>query len=79
MTSSEFLRVLEEELALEPGAIHGDESLREVEWWDSMAALQFMALADEQLQVRVTADQLAKCKTVPDLLNILGNKTNIAA
>jgi len=74
MTTSDFLRALENTLEIEPGSIAGNESLDDVGWWDSMAALAFMAVADEKLQVTISGGDLAKCRSVPDLLGLLGDK-----
>ena len=73
MTASEFLRTLEQALEIDPGRIAGHESLNEIEWWDSMAALTFMAVADQELHVEVSA-QLQQCKTVTDLLALFGDR-----
>jgi len=74
MTTSDFLRALESALELESGSIAGTESLSHLEWWDSLAALTFMAVADQELQVSISGGQLGNCKTVPDLLGLLGDK-----
>jgi acyl carrier protein len=76
MTTAEFLRALETTLELEPETITGKELLADVEWWDSMATLSFMAVADQELRVIVTGDQLANCKSVSDLLSLLGDKVS---
>jgi len=57
-----------------PDTISGKESLKEVGWWDSMAALVFMSVADEKLGVTVSASDLGKCASIPDLLALLGDK-----
>lgn len=74
MTSSNFLRALEESLELESGSVSGNEKLNDVDWWDSLAALTFMAVADQELQTIISGEQLASCNTVPDLLRLLGEK-----
>jgi acyl carrier protein len=74
MTISIFLRAYEEALEIDPGTITGNETLREAGWWDSMAALVFMSLADEKLGVSITGGDLEKCSSVPDLLSLLGDK-----
>lgn len=74
MTASEFLRTLEQALEIDPGKIAGHESLNEIEWWDSMAALTFMAVADQELHVEVSGAQLQQCKTVTDLLALFGDR-----
>ena len=72
MKQSDFLRALEVSLEIEPGSISGTESFNELEWWDSMAAIVFIAVADEKLNVMVTGAQLQQCRSVPDLLALLG-------
>ncbi len=74
MKKSDFLRALEESLEIDSGAIAGTELLKDVEWWDSMAALVFISVADEKLSVMITGAQLQNCNSVPDLLALLGNK-----
>ena len=74
MTTAEFLRSLEQALEIDTGKIVGAESLSDVDWWDSMAALTFMALADQELHITISGAQLQKCKTVADLLSLLSQK-----
>ena len=74
MTKSEFLRALEEALEVPAGSISGSETLAELGCWDSMAALTFLSLADQKLEVTITGSQLQNCKTVSDLLGLLGDK-----
>ncbi len=74
MKDTDFLRALETALEIDAHSIAGDEPLDGVGWWDSMAALVFMSLADQELHVTVSGTQLQQCKTVPDLLQLLGDK-----
>jgi hypothetical protein len=39
-----------------------------------MSALTFMALADEKLQVTLSGDQVVQCRTVDELLALLGDR-----
>ena len=74
MTASEFLRTLEEALEVEQSLLVGPEQLDDLECWDSMSALTFMALADEKLEVELSGEQVLNAKTVNDLLALLGDK-----
>jgi len=74
MTRTEFLRALEGQLELPEGTLNGNQALADVEGWDSLAAVLFIALADEQVGVIVSGDQIAKSKTLDDLLSLLGDK-----
>ncbi|MGD1086798.1 MAG: acyl carrier protein [Verrucomicrobiota bacterium] len=68
MTKKEFLIALGEVVGGDAGGIRGDESLRDLDGWDSMASVAFMAMADERLGKLVGAADLAACKTVSDLM-----------
>lgn len=72
MNSAEFLRELEEMLELDSGALTGAEVLAELEGWDSLAVISFIALVDEKLGLVVEGEKLARAKTVADLLAIAG-------
>lgn len=74
MTKQEFLRELETELALDPGSLKEGQSLSDVKGWDSMAAVQFIALADEKVGVAIPDNQIARSKTVSELLGLLGDR-----
>ena len=72
MTKVEFLRQLEGQLEVKPGSLDESQRLSDLECWDSMAAVVFIALADEQLGVTVSGDQIARAKSVNDLLSLVG-------
>jgi acyl carrier protein len=72
MTKADFLRELDEMLELTPGTLSGDEVLAEVDGWDSLAVISFIALVDEKLNLVVEGEKLARAKTVADLLDIAG-------
>lgn len=72
MNSADFLRELDEMLELDAGTLTGAEKLADVEGWDSLAVISFIALVDEKLNVVVEGERLARAKTVADLLDIAG-------
>ncbi|MEO7273520.1 MAG: acyl carrier protein [Vicinamibacterales bacterium] len=74
MTKAEFLRILEGELELPPSSLSEGQTLSAVDGWDSMSALLFIAMADEKLGATVSGEQIAKSRTVGDLLSLLGGK-----
>jgi acyl carrier protein len=77
MTRDEFLRALEGELALDSGCLKENQTLKSVKGWDSMAAVQFIALADEQVGVALSGDQIAKSRTISELLSLLGDRLTV--
>ena len=74
MTRGEFLRTLEGELEMPEGSLNENQALADLDGWDSMAAVLFIALADEKAGVIVSGDQIAKSKTLNELLSLLGDK-----
>jgi acyl carrier protein len=74
MTKAEFLRDLENQLEVPEGSLNGKQALRDLSTWDSMAGLLFIALADEKLGVLVSGDQIARSKTIDDLMSLLGDR-----
>lgn len=74
MTRSEFLRELEEQMEIPANSLKENQVLTDLESWDSMATVLFIALADEKVGVTVSGNQIAKAKTVHDLLSLLGDK-----
>ena len=56
------------------GSLDEKQPLAAVDGWDSMAALLFIALADEKVGVIVSGDKVAQARTVDDLLALLGDR-----
>jgi hypothetical protein len=46
MTRDEFVRALENQMEIPEGQLTGSQALSEVDGWDSLAAVLFIALAD---------------------------------
>lgn len=74
MTKQEFLHALEEAVGADKDSIRGDESLKDLDGWDSMAAISFIAMADERLGTLVEPAKLAACKTVSNLIALFPGK-----
>jgi acyl carrier protein len=74
MTKQQFLHELEQIIEVDPGSIQGDETLKDLAGWDSMARVSFIAMADERLEALVSPAQLAACKSVPNLMALFPDK-----
>jgi acyl carrier protein len=72
VTRQEFLTQLDELLELPAGTLKGDEKLEELEHWDSLAMVSFIALADEHCNMRLSPRQFVTCNTVNDLVQLAG-------
>ncbi len=77
MQKHEFLLLLDELLELEPGTLKGPEALDNVEGWNSLAVISFMALVDEQFGISLQPRQIAACSTIADLTGLLGDRINV--
>lgn len=67
MTTSEFLSEIDTILQAAPGSTSLEDRLDSLHGWDSMAAISFIAMADEKLGISFGVGALASCKTVEDL------------
>ena len=70
MTREEFLAELEEILELPAGTVKGPEKLEDLEQWNSVAMIGFIALADTNNGTRISPRQIVNCATVEDLLKL---------
>ena len=74
MTRQEFLLMLDELLEEEPGTLTGDEVLRELETWESLTVIEFLALVDEHFGVVLNPKDIAACETTHDLMALVSLK-----
>jgi len=74
MTRKEFLLALDEMLELDSGTLTGAEVLADIDSWDSLAVISFIALVDEKFGTVVAGEQLARAETVDDLLALVGEQ-----
>lgn len=72
MTESQFLREIEEILELDEGKLLGDEKLTNLEDWNSLAVVSFIAMVDEKVNLTLNARKIQDCTTVRDLMSLLG-------
>ena len=71
MDRETFLPMLDEVLELMPGTLKGPEKLEDLDNWNSMAMVSFVALADEHFNYTVSPRQFVNCTTVNDLLALI--------
>jgi hypothetical protein len=68
---ADFYRNLEEVLDLTPGTLIAGELLAQLESWDSVAVLGFLAMADETYGAVIPPKRIPSCKTVDDLAALI--------
>ena len=70
MTIVDLLNEIDAIIEAKRGTTAMDDELAGLAGWDSMAAISFIAMADEKLGLALNASQLASCVTVGDLAKL---------
>jgi len=60
---------MERALGMDEGSLALTQDIAELEDWDSMAVLEFQAIADEEFGLQIDPTSLETVKTVGDLWN----------
>ena len=71
MTTKEKLELLADMLEVETDEISEETDLEDLEEWDSLNALSFIVLVDENFGKTLTADLINSSKTVGDLMKLM--------
>jgi acyl carrier protein len=74
LDNSCFLEMMSELLKLDGCRLDGTESLKTFEPWDSIAVLEYLALLDSRFDLRMSIEEIARCKTFNDLYSSLANR-----
>lgn len=72
--TQQFLELIRQISDSKPGSVSLDTSLTELERWDSLAILDFIATVDERCGVEIVPAKLKECRTVGDLAKLLGSQ-----
>jgi acyl carrier protein len=79
MTRQKALRLVEETLDLEPHSLTGAEKLADLQAWDSLSTLGFIAMVDHELGLPLAGNRVKRCQTVNDLLALMGQADPVQA
>ncbi len=71
MNRQNALRLLEETLGMPSNTLTGGERLSELELWDSLSTMAFIAMADKQFGLPLPGNRVVRCQTVEELLGLL--------
>ncbi|MCU1335676.1 MAG: hypothetical protein JWO19_1257 [Bryobacterales bacterium] len=63
--------MLSQAMELPRSKLIGKEKLAELERWDSLALLNFMALVDANCQITLSADGLLKCESIAEVEKLI--------
>ena len=73
MTKNDFIRELEAMMTLPPNALSESTPLSKVPQWDSMETLNYVVLVKEKFDKIVDGADVAKARTVTDLVTLVGD------
>ena len=71
MIEKEKLALLEEMLELDEGRLTPQTKLADLEEWDSIAVISFIALVDDHFDKIIKGSQIKKFQTVSDALAVM--------
>ena len=71
MTNEEKIAILEEIMEVEEGILTTETLLSNIEEWDSVSFLSFMAMMDEKFGKTVTGTEIRTKETVGDLMAMM--------
>ena len=64
MTVQEKLEVLEDILEMDEGTLKVEDSLEDIDEWDSMSKLYLVTYVKKEMQKRLTVDEIKNFETV---------------
>lgn len=73
MNRSEFYDVLADILELPPGSLSGQEKLNELEKWDSLALVSYIATCNGLFGVVLRPADVKLCASVPELCKLVAS------
>ncbi len=75
MTMDEFLSQFADLIEAPAGSLRAEDKLSDLEGWNSMAMVGFIAFADEHFEKTLSPRLFATCSTVADLARLTGLTT----
>jgi acyl carrier protein len=75
---AEFYRNLDELLEVDSGTITGGDLLADLEAWDSVTVVSFIAMADEKYGVNIPIKRIVECRSVDDLAAVVSELQAVA-
>lgn len=74
MNKSDFIDLFKTLTEEEDEHFSGEEELREIAAWDSMAVVAFIAAVDEQFGMTLSPKAIIDCSSINDLMGLLGDR-----
>lgn len=75
MELDKFIKVFAEQFDETPiEKFSAETKFREMEEWDSLAALTIIAMVDEEFEKRITGADIRSCESIKDLYDLILSK-----
>jgi acyl carrier protein len=74
MTRNDVFHELERLMEIDEGSLKGDENLKNFSQWDSLLVMGYIALIQNKLGIVLGGQNVAKAKTIGDLVALVSNK-----
>ena len=74
MSNREKIAMLEDIWELDEGALTPETMLSDVEEYDSMAKLSLIVLMDDEIEVKLTGEDIKNFQSVSDILKMMPEK-----
>jgi acyl carrier protein len=75
MELNEFTKLFAEQFDETPKELFTPTTIyKELEDWDSLAALTIMAMVDEEMDIKITGADIRNCNTIEDLFKLVRSK-----
>ncbi len=71
MELSEKLALLEDILDVDSGSLSCDQSLDDIDEWDSLSALSVVVMIKDEFNVKLTGAQVRAFKTIQDIIDVM--------
>lgn len=71
MINAEKIKIIEEIMDLNEGALTPETTLKDIEEWDSVAFLSFIAMMDDEFGKTIKGSVVREQKTVADLMALM--------
>lgn len=71
MTDEKKLELLEDMLELDSGTLEPETVLEDLDEWDSVAVISFIALVDDEFDKVIKGTSVREQKTVADLMTLM--------
>lgn len=71
---NDFVEAIEDESSI---PLSSETNFREVDSWDSLAALSVMAMIDDNYKVNLSAEEMKSAKTLGELYTLIESKKKL--